>query len=199
MQNIKDNTYQKLMDTGRKLVEEKGAEFLTARKLSEASGCSIGTIYNQFSSMDDFIADQNEQTLKELFVYINSVSKGKSSYQNLNNYVDSFVDFVLRHRQLWFLLYNFHLCNKNFQLKHSYKKILVKLSSIAYADLSNVFSQIEAKRLKLANQVLWLSLMAVSSMLTTNVLDNMGLVNKNNLCKVMFNTYLAGMMVLNND
>ena len=37
-----------LLQVGRKLAAEKGAAFLTARKLSEASGCSVGTIYNQF-------------------------------------------------------------------------------------------------------------------------------------------------------
>ena len=43
-QNAKDNVRRRLLDTGRRLVTEKGAEYLTARKLSEASGCSIGTI-----------------------------------------------------------------------------------------------------------------------------------------------------------
>ena len=49
-QNAKDNVRRLLLDTGRRLVTEKGAEYLTARKLSEASGCSIGTIYNQFKT-----------------------------------------------------------------------------------------------------------------------------------------------------
>ena len=66
MQNIKDNIRQKLIEAGRMLVKEKGVDFLTARKLSEASECSIGTIYNQFGNMDEFIAEQNCLTLKEL-------------------------------------------------------------------------------------------------------------------------------------
>lgn len=199
MQNLKDNTYQKLILTGRKLVEEKGAEFLTARKLSDASCCSIGTIYNQFSSMEEFIAEQNRLTLDELLANLQQVRRGKSYYQNLNNYVDSFTDFVINHQQLWFLLYNFHLNSKNFKLSQAYKRTLVKLAGFAYPDLQAVFPQIESKRLRLANQVLWLAMMAVSSMLSTNILDNMSLVNKNNLCKIMVNTYLAGMMVLNQD
>ena len=71
-QNAKDNVRRLLLDTGRRLVTEKGAEYLTARKLSEASGCSIGTIYNQFAKMDDFIAEQNEMTLAELYAYLAS-------------------------------------------------------------------------------------------------------------------------------
>ena len=46
--NNKAEVRKLLLETGRKLVADWGAEFLTARKLSEASGCSVGTIYNQF-------------------------------------------------------------------------------------------------------------------------------------------------------
>lgn len=56
MQNIKDDIRQKLINAGRRLVAERGIEFLTARKLSESSGCSIGTIYKE----------REEQTLNAL-------------------------------------------------------------------------------------------------------------------------------------
>ena len=39
---IKDNIRKILIKTGRRLVKEKGAEYLTARKLSDASGYSVG-------------------------------------------------------------------------------------------------------------------------------------------------------------
>ena len=85
MQNIRDEIHKKLLKAGRALVCEKGADFLTARKLSEASGCSIGTIYNQFSSMDDFVAEQNEQTLSELLKKMSAVQSGDDSYKNLDS------------------------------------------------------------------------------------------------------------------
>jgi len=197
MQPIKDNIHQKLVETGRLLVQEKGTEFLTARKLSEASGCSIGTIYNQFASMDDFIAEQNEITLTDLYSYLNQIPCGKNIYQNINAYVDCFVEFVLNNRQLWFLLYTFHLNNKNYNLSLSYKKLLVRLGTFADRDFALAFPGIGHKRLKLSAQVLSFSLMALSSLLTTNVLDGMRLINRNNLCKLMLNTYLAGLMMLN--
>ena len=51
----KDNIREYLIAKGRGLVTAQGAAFLTARKLAEASGCSVGTIYNQFANMDNFI------------------------------------------------------------------------------------------------------------------------------------------------
>ena len=40
----KDNIQNLLLETGRKIVQEKGTDALTVRKLSEASGCSVGAI-----------------------------------------------------------------------------------------------------------------------------------------------------------
>ena len=50
----KDKIQENLVNKGRELIRTKGAEFLTARKLSDASGYSVGTIYNQFGNMDNF-------------------------------------------------------------------------------------------------------------------------------------------------
>ena len=102
-QNAKDNVRQRLLDTGRRLVTEKGAEYLTARKLSEASGCSIGTIYNQFAKMDDFIAEQNEMTLAELYAYLSQLGGDRRGFGNINLYAGCFRQFVASHRPLWFL------------------------------------------------------------------------------------------------
>ena len=109
MTNTKDNIQRILLEKGRELVQEKGADYLTARKLSEASGCSVGTIYNQFANMDNFILAQNMRTLDELYDYLSRLLKDSNDYKNLNRYLDGFVSFVLANPNLWFLLYRFHI------------------------------------------------------------------------------------------
>ena len=85
-------------------MQDKGADYLTARKLAEASGYSVGTIYNQFGTMDNFVLEQNKQTLDELIRFMMRTPKGESSYQMLNRYLDAFVAFVLANRNLWFFV-----------------------------------------------------------------------------------------------
>ena len=137
----KDNIRRILISKGRLLVKEKGADYLTARKLAEASAYSVGTIYNQFGTMDNFVLEQNKQTLDELVRYMLKTPKGESSYQMLNRYLDAFVAFVLANRNLWFLLYNFHLHAEYVKLPkerplpqgaaglHELLKLLLKLTS----------------------------------------------------------------------
>ena len=95
MTDSKENIRQYLIKIGRDIVETKGLEFLTARKLSEASGCSVGTIYNQFSNMDNLVAEINIQTLNNLYILMKKVRPSSKAYNNLNAYIDVFISFVL--------------------------------------------------------------------------------------------------------
>lgn len=196
MTNSKDNIREILMDKGRELVREKGADFLTARKLSEASGYSVGTIYNQFANMDNFVLAQNMQTLDELYAYLSKLMKDSSDYKNLNRYLDGFVGFVLANPNLWFLLYRFHLQSTVKKLPKEYLRKMVKITQIWEPSFDEVFQKLGTKERRLSMQVLWLSLFTMSSFLTTKALDNFSRLNKKTVCKLLLNTYLAGLSVL---
>lgn len=195
----KDNIREYLIATGRELVANQGAAFLTARKLAEASGCSVGTIYNQFANMDNFIMAENLQTLDELAAYLQNLLPDSSAYRTLNRYLDGFVRFVLANRNLWFMLYNFHLQASIGKLPRAYIRRLVRIVEIWRPTFEEVFCDVRPRERRLSMQVLWLSLFSVSSFLTTKVLDNMSSVNKKTICTLLLNTYLAGLTALKKD
>ncbi len=199
MDNIKETIYYKLIKTGRFLVEQKGVDFLTARKLSEASGCSVGAIYNQFGSMDNFVAKQNQITIKQLLDKLSSFSKTNDIYYNINSQVDIFVNFVCNNPQIWFLLYSFHLNNKDFEFCFAYKKDVAKIIKIIFGDMSKLFARTNPKELKLFSRVLLISIITQSSVLTTTALDKINTINKDNLIKILLNTFMTGMLVLDKD
>ena len=199
MITAKDNIRKLLIKTGRRLVKEKGAEFLTARKLSEASGYSVGTIYNQFGTMDCFVMEQNRLTMDELLKHMRGIFAEGDAYLMLNRYLDMFVAFVLANPNLWFLLYNFHLNAVYKKLPKDYLRKMVEVTSVWQPYFDKVYPNLRPKERQLALHVLWLALFSVSSFLTTQVLDNFSRVNKKNLCKLLLNTYLAGLTVLNEE
>lgn len=195
----KDNIREYLIATGRKLVVSQGTEFLTARKLAEASGCSVGTIYNQFANMENFVMAENMQTLDELQSYLNKLIPDSNAYKTLNRYLDGFVSFVLNNRNLWFMLYLFHLQAPVRKLPRAYLRRLVEITEIWRPAFDEIFCHIRGKERRLSMQVLWLALFSMSSFLTTQMLDNFGHVNKKSVCKLLLNTYLAGLAVLKRD
>lgn len=196
MTNTKDNIHNILIAKGRELVRQKGASFLTARKLSEATGYSVGTIYNQFGNMDRYVAAQNMLTLDELYRVLSKIMPDTNPYKNLNRYVDAFVAFVLNQPHLWFLLFNFHIQSGYDGFPQEYLRKLLRITNLWRKEFNAVFSKLSAAERKVSLQVLWLSMFSLSSFLTLNGLDKMSRLNKKNVCKLLLNTYLAGLTVL---
>ncbi|MBQ8869751.1 MAG: TetR/AcrR family transcriptional regulator [Alphaproteobacteria bacterium] len=192
----KDNIGEKLVSKGRALIKEKGADFLTARKLSEASGYSVGTIYNQFGNMDNFILIQNYLTLESLYNRLAKLQTSGTAYHRLNLYVKEFINFVIENKNLWFLVHNFHLHNNSRHFSRVYLKRVVQITKLVENAFKSMFPDIEVPERTLSIQVLWLSLFSMSSFITTDALNSFSKINKYTLCELLLNTYLAGMKVL---
>lgn len=192
----KDNIQESLVNRGRDLIKKNGVEGLTARKLSEASGYSVGTIYNQFGSMDNFILIQNYLTLDSLYETLSAVQAKGSAYHRLNLYTQAFVNYVLKNKNLWFLVHSFHIQNNNRRFSKLYLRRVVQITQLAENAFRNLYPDIEAPERILMLQVMWLSLFSLSSFLTTDALDKFSKINKRTLCELFLNTFLAGLKVL---
>lgn len=192
----KDNIQNLLLETGRKIVQEKGTEALTVRKLSEASGCSVGAIYNQFSNMDNFVVIQNYMTLDALAGCLEKVQKTGDAFADMNAFLHEFVNFVIENKNLWFMLHSFHLRNNNRTFSYFYLRKVVKITGLINKLLMQLVPNMERPERILSSQILWLTLFALSSFLTKDILDSFTKVNKETICQLMFNTYVAGLTVL---
>ena len=193
----KDNIQYLLIHIGRKIVKEKGASALTARKLSEASDCSVGAIYNQFSNMDNYVLVQNYITLDELSEKLQTVEKTDNPFVDMNNLLQNFVTFVLENNNLWFMLYNYHLTTRR-RFSFYYLRKVASLIKIVNEHIEKIVPEMDAPERLLSAQVLWLTLLSVSSFLTNDSLNGLSKVNKTTLCRILLDTYLAGLTVLEN-
>ncbi|MBE6448850.1 MAG: TetR/AcrR family transcriptional regulator [Alphaproteobacteria bacterium] len=182
-----------LLNIGRKLVVTKGSDFLTARKLSEAANTSVGTIYNTFATMDEFVAAENKQTLQELYDALALVIPERNPYNTINRYADVFGSFVINNRNLWMLLYREHLFNAGRPLNAAYKKLLCKFEKLLEEQVRAMVGCLSKTERRISMQVLGMAVFALSGFLTADKEAKIRRINKENLCKVLINTYLAGL------
>ena len=139
---VKEKVRAGLMETGRRLVVEKGVDFLTARKLSEASGVSVGTIYNLFATMEQFIEAQNMQTLDEVFELMSMVIEDANPYINISRYVDAFSGFVLNNGNLWQLLFRDHLFRTQAGRSFAYSRKIKRIEKLIDRQLEKMFDRL---------------------------------------------------------
>lgn len=193
---LKKTLRRGLLETGRRLVVANGADFLTARKLSEASHCSVGSIYNLFSNMDAFILELNLTTLDALYARLQKLLPDASPYINLNRYMDVFVAYLMNNRNLWKLLFDYHLRCGEKKLPLAYLRRLNKITALCEGQFNEIFTALNRMEKKLSWQVLWQALFSLASFLSAQGPQHFNRVSQQNICKLLLNTYLGGMAAL---
>ena len=194
MAKTKEEIRVDLIVKAREVLVDKGLGFLTARKLSDYSGYSVGTIYNQFKSMDNLIVWENCQTLDELYDALAAVDMGSDAYKNLNKLLEKFVEFVFDNKNLWFTLYNTHFQNTMETYKIFYLRRIIRIVQLLENNLHKLFSNVSDKERKVSTEVLFITVFALSSLLTTE--KDFARLEKKYVMRVLFNTYLAGFSYL---
>ena len=198
MVKLKDKSKEEirldLMVKSREIIKDKGIDNLTARKLAEYSGYVVGTIYNRFKSMDELVMWENCLTLDELYGELKKAEMTSDAYINLNRLLDKFVCYVLSNKNLWFTLYNFHFKSVVDEFEIFYLRRIIKIIQLLENNLSKLFVRVSGSERKVVTEVLFISLFALSSMLTTE--KEFKRLEKKYVVKVMFNTYLAGISCL---
>lgn len=192
----KNSIQEVLIDKGRKLIQEKGYDALTARKLSESSGYSVGTIYNQFGNMDNYILLQNYITLDELYNFLQKARPAKTAYVRINNFLDAFVTFVMNNPQIWFLLFTFHLKRNPHELSKIYLRKIAMILKVPNAAFAEMFPSLSKKEKNVLLQALWMSVFSLSSFLSCENTYNFSKKSKQAICKTMLNAFLCGIISL---
>lgn len=194
MAKTKEEIRLDLIVKARELLKEKGLEFLTARKLADYSGYSVGTIYNQFKSMDILVMWENCQTLDELYQKLKTTEFGSDTYVNLNRLLEKFTDFVLENRNLWFTLYNFHFTRVVSDFELFYLRRIIKIVQLLEHNIHKLFIKVAGAERKVSTEVLFITMYALSSLLTTE--KEFARLEKRYVMRILFNTYLVGMSYL---
>ena len=193
---FREKTRKTLLEIGRKLVAKKGVEALSARKLATEANSSVGMIYNLFGTMDNYVAEQNVITLSELFDKMNAVVLGKNPFNNLNRYADVLTSYIEANHNLWYLLYNRQLAAGAQKSTVGEARVIKKIDILIGMQAAQLVKGIGIREKRLTIKVLEMSLFALSGYLLGFKLNPKSGVNKASLCKILMNTYVAGLTTL---
>ena len=132
--------------------------------------------------------------MDELYEVLKSAEFGSDAYKNLNSLLEKFVEFVLDNKNLWFTLYHFHFTNNDTKYDLFYLKRIIKIVELLENNIHKLFDKVLDNERKVSTEVLFVTLFALSSLLTTE--KEFVRLEKRYVVRVLFNTYLAGMSCL---
>ena len=193
---VRGKMKEALLVCGRDIVAEQGIEALSARKLALKANSSVGMIYNLFGTMDNFVSQLNVMTLQNLYEQMAKIVLGRNPFNNLNRYMDVLSSFITSNLNLWHLLFTSQMATKARKSSVTEARVIKKIDVLIGMQTAKLIGGMNGKEKRLSIKVLEMSLFALSGYLLGNKLNPKSGVNRGNLCKLLMNTYIAGLASL---
>jgi AcrR family transcriptional regulator len=101
-----------MLSIAARVLEAEGLEGLQARRVAREAGCSVGTLYNIFESLDDLIIVANARTLDDLgraLIVARDASGQAPLESRLQALALAYLRFAIVHEKSWRAVFEHHM------------------------------------------------------------------------------------------
>lgn len=185
-----------ILEVATEIIKAKGMSSLSIRKIAKEIGCSVGTIYNVFSNLDEIILTINAATLAKLQSQLLAETRQEEDpFLAVSQLGRSYVSFSRDNYHLWCLLVDHRLSPGNILPAWYQEKVddLFLLVSQMVAPLVANDQQRAAR----AARVLWASLHGICSLALSGKLDAVKAETADILADSLVRNYLQGLQLEN--
>lgn len=183
--HIKEDLVKALRST----LKKEGLEGLEVRKIAQVAGCSVGTFYNYYKSLEDLVINFNGSTLDILSVCLfDEITSKDSSKEVIHKICRNYIAFAESNTTEWLLLLEHPLAS---EVPGWYKE----KSDHLFQKVAQIFQPIlrgEKKETERAIKILWSSLHGICSLSLKNRLRFKQRQNLLELCQELFHNYILG-------
>lgn len=145
MPNYHDRQKSAIVQIARDILAVDGLEGLQARRVATAAGCSVGTIYNLFGSLDMVVIAANTETLTDLHdLLVQAKRTGQDLDQQLNALANAYLEFALTRTPEWRALFEHRFTTKT-TVPEWYRQSQAELFAIVEGLLTQVIPSERAR------------------------------------------------------
>jgi AcrR family transcriptional regulator len=101
-----------MLSVAARILEAEGLEGLQARRVAREAGCSVGTLYNIFASLDELIIAANARTLDDLgraLIVASEASAQGPLEGRLQALALAYLRFAIVHEKSWRAVFEHHM------------------------------------------------------------------------------------------
>lgn len=102
--SFRDKLRSDILRIGRRLIETEGLSSVQARRLAKEAGCAVGSLYNVFGDLDDFIITLNMATLHDMGLALRKAQDAHREtglQERLMALAQAYFEFAASHPNPW--------------------------------------------------------------------------------------------------
>jgi AcrR family transcriptional regulator len=128
-----------MLDTARRIIGAKGLISLKVRDVAEATGCSIGSVYNEFGDFDGLILTVNRETVQLLTSKLRAVPSDDPRAQ-LHGLAAGYLEFASEHTNLLRSLFE-HRMENDRPFPNDILDMVMEAFALMYSPLSRLLTK----------------------------------------------------------
>jgi AcrR family transcriptional regulator len=128
-----------MLDTARRIIGAKGLISLKVRDVAEATGCSIGSVYNEFVDFDGLILTVNRETVQLLTSKLRAVPNDDPRAQ-LHGLAAGYLEFASEHTNLLRSLFE-HRMENDRPFPNDILDMVMEAFALMYSPLSRLLTK----------------------------------------------------------
>lgn len=177
------------INVGKEILSDEGLGKLSTRRITKEIGYTVGTFYQLFDNLDDYILHLNHQTLKEIMHEIEGKIDKNHSIESIRIIAEIYLKYSEDNYNKWSALFE-HQAEG--ELPEWYNKVLFEIFKIIEKCLEGLVKTVRGR--KNAARVLWAGLHGIAILGATGKLDTVNSVNSRALAENFLNNYLKGIV-----
>jgi AcrR family transcriptional regulator len=187
----RNKIFESAIAAGNEIARSEGLGGLTARRIARNIGCSVGTLYNVFDSLDTLIIHVNGATFDALYEELNNIEASNDGETTVNRVVDTYLNFVRENPNSWSVVFD-HVWPQSYPLPQWYidkiRRLLVPLAEA----LAPLFPSGQEDKIGQAAILLWSGLHGIQSLSSDAKLGFITSETAHDLSNAMVGTIIAG-------
>lgn len=180
------------LEAAEQILVQEGLENLTARRVADRIGCSVGTLYNNFANLDDLILSVDARTLDILYHELATTPRTGEPTPDLRAYLVSYLRFIERHAERWSLLFKVRIPGAG-DPPDWYLQRIDRLFRLLGDILGPLFRPGQEQERERAVRLFWLALHGVWSLHASGQLGNVTKEPMEEVARGMAEIFLAGL------
>jgi len=150
---------------GTDIARVEGLAGLTARAIANRIGCSVGTLYNVFDSLDTLIIHLNGATFDALYEELKEIEPSNDVATTVQRFVDIYLDYVRKNPNNWKVIFD-HVWPQDYPLPQWYIDKIHRLLTLLVDALAPLFPPGQGNEAKQAAVLVWGGLHGLQSLMS---------------------------------
>lgn len=190
-EHSREELHSMAIDAARALISQEGIEGLSARKVAQKIGYTVGTLYQSFDNIHDLVLHANAFTLSELLTELEDAYMGsRDPRQRLVKIAEAYLLFATRHERQWAAVFR-HTLPRGYPMPDWYQTRIDALFALVENALRTLAPQRNRSAIQLASRALFSGVHGVCILHTGNKLFSDSIASPQMLLQSLVKHYLS--------